>query len=123
MSPRIPSSTPPGRLHPLRWWMVPFLVMAAWPLSGWATSREASGGSAPVRVEVRCHVFQSVRDAPLVPGKPTVIRVYADWEAKDGPVEQPELLDATVRIRAGGRNWPRCTRPSSGRTCISAWTV
>jgi hypothetical protein len=27
-----------------------------------------------------CHVFQTVRDAPLVANKPAVARIYADWK-------------------------------------------
>lgn len=62
--------------------------------------------SSPTRIEVRCHVFQTVRDAPVVPGKPTVIRVYADWTEENGPANQLEFHDATVRIRAGGEDLP-----------------
>lgn len=39
-----------------------------------------------------CHVFQTVRDAPLLPGKPAVARIYADW--KPHPRVHP---DAQVR--------------------------
>jgi hypothetical protein len=60
------------------------------------------------RIEVTCHVFQTARDAPVVPGKPTVIRVYADWTEETDPFDREQLAfhEATVRIRAGDIDLP-----------------
>ena len=57
-----------------------------------ASSRSSSAGAKPPNVE--CHVYQSVRDAPLVVGKPAVIRVSASWDDHGA-----ELIPATVIVK------------------------
>ena len=63
------------------------------------------------RIEVKCHVYQTARDAPLIPGKATVIRVHANWDEEDAPFDDEELAfhEARVRIRADGEELPEMT--------------
>ncbi|WP_155957748.1 Ig-like domain-containing protein [Fodinicurvata sediminis] len=56
----------------------------------------------PVDDPVRVHAFQTIRDAPLVMGKPTVQRIYVDWQPHDHidagwqPESYPAELDINV---------------------------
>jgi hypothetical protein len=43
--------------------------------------------SAPGAENLSCHVFQTVRDVPLIAGKPAVARIYAHWK------KHPEVHD------------------------------
>jgi hypothetical protein len=63
------------------------------------------------RVEVKCHVYQTARDAPLIPDKATVIRVHANWDDEDAPFDDEELAfhEARVKIRADGQELPEMT--------------
>lgn len=61
---------------------------------------ENHGG--PVEEPLRVHVFQTIRDAPLVMGKPAVQRIYVDWQPHDHidagwqPESYPAKLDINV---------------------------
>lgn len=77
-------------------------LLAVGPISAIAQSAETG------TIEVRCHVLQTARDAPVVPGKATVIRVYANWTEEADPLdgEQLDRFEGTVRIRAGSMTLP-----------------
>jgi hypothetical protein len=45
-----------------------------------------------------CHVFQTVRDAPLVAGKPAVARIYADWTAHPDVLPEAQVREFTARV-------------------------
>ena len=45
-----------------------------------------------------CHVFQTVRDAPLVAGKPAVARIYADWTAHPEVLPDAQVREFTARV-------------------------
>ncbi len=45
-----------------------------------------------------CHVFQTVRDAPLVAGKPTVARIYADWTDHPDVLPDAQVREFTARV-------------------------
>lgn len=45
-----------------------------------------------------CHVFQTVRDAPLVAGKPAVARIYADWTEHPDVDPGAQVRDFTARV-------------------------
>jgi len=45
-----------------------------------------------------CHVFQTVRDAPLVAGKPAVARIYADWTDHPDVDPDAQVRDFTARV-------------------------
>ncbi len=51
-----------------------------------------------------CHLFQPVRDAPLVAGKPAVARVYAHWENHERVAVQAQRRQFEARVvgRDGG---------------------
>lgn len=50
-----------------------------------------------------CHLFQTTRDAPLVPGKPVIARLYASWPKDDGVAasEQVKVFDGKVTLGGG----------------------
>lgn len=54
------------------------------------------------------HVFQVSRDTKLVPGKPTLARVYVKWNKREDVAEdwQVERFLARVQIRSGGPKGP-----------------
>ncbi|MEI4196938.1 Ig-like domain-containing protein [Roseovarius sp. E0-M6] len=54
----------------------------------------------PVEEPVRSHVFQTVRDAPLVVNKPALQRIYVKWQPHDHIHKnwQPETFPAKLRI-------------------------
>ncbi len=45
-----------------------------------------------------CHVFQTVRDAPLVAGKPAAARIYADWSAHPDVHPDAQVREFTARV-------------------------
>ncbi len=45
-----------------------------------------------------CHVHQSVRDAPLIAGKPAVARIYADWKAHPQVAASAQVEEFTARV-------------------------
>lgn len=47
---------------------------------------------------VSCHVYQAVRDAPLVVGKPAVARIYADWRENPEVHEDAQLSTLPARL-------------------------
>lgn len=51
-----------------------------------------------------CHVYQPVRDVPLIVGKPAVARVFANWEEQTGvhPDHQVEEFNAQVELYGPG---------------------
>ena len=53
-----------------------------------------------------CHVYQTIRDAPLVKGKPALVRVYADWSLLAGVPRDAQVseIEGTVMVRDGRRN-------------------
>ncbi|MBS1302681.1 Ig-like domain-containing protein [Loktanella sp. SALINAS62] len=59
---------------------------------------ENHGG--PVEEPVRTHVYQTVRDAPLVVDKPALQRIYVEWQAHDHIHTgwQPESYPAELEI-------------------------
>ncbi|MEI4264156.1 Ig-like domain-containing protein [Roseovarius sp. D0-M9] len=54
----------------------------------------------PIEEPVRNHVYQTVRDAPLVVNKPALQRIYVDWEPHDHIHKgwQPETFQAELEI-------------------------
>lgn len=51
-----------------------------------------------------CHVYQSARDVPLIPGKPAIARIWANWE-KQPQVHrshQVQELDAKLVLKGPG---------------------
>ncbi len=64
----------------------------------------ASAGEEPIEV----HVFQTVRDAPLVMGKPAMARIYVNWEAHEHihPDWQPTSYEAEIDLDVDSpQNW------------------
>lgn len=70
--------------------------------SGWRTSKfatrvdtipETDGGQL-----LACHLFQTARDAELVPGKPAVARVWAMWERQFGVADDAHVEELTARV-------------------------
>lgn len=59
--------------------------------------------SAPGTDNIGCHVFQTVRDAPLIAGKPSVARIYANWtrHPEVHPDAQVDRFTAHVALRNG----------------------
>jgi len=49
-----------------------------------------------------CHVFQTVRDAPLIRGKPAVARVYADWMKRPEVAASAQVEEFTARVLIKG---------------------
>ena len=45
-----------------------------------------------------CHVLQTVRDAPLIKGKPTVARIYADWKPHPGVLAADQVQSFAARV-------------------------
>ncbi len=45
-----------------------------------------------------CHVIQTVRDAPLIPGKPTVTRVYAHWNKRPEVAASAQMQEMISRV-------------------------
>ena len=45
-----------------------------------------------------CHVIQTVRDAPLIPGKPAVTRVYAHWNERPEVMPGAQMQEMTARV-------------------------
>jgi hypothetical protein len=45
-----------------------------------------------------CHLFQTTRDAPLVPGKPAVARIYASWQRQPDVVESAQVDQFSARV-------------------------
>ncbi len=60
--------------------------------------------AAPGTSNLSCHVFQTVRDAPLIAGKPAVARIYADWRPHPevNPDAQLREFDARVSLMNNG---------------------
>ena len=56
--------------------------------------------------DLSCNVYQTIRDAPLVRGKPAVVRVQADWSELAGvpPELQVTEIQASVELRDQNRN-------------------
>lgn len=63
---------------------------------------EPEGGAAEALLT--CNLFQTARDAPLVPGKPAVARVGAFWKPPEGIHPRAHVTDfeARVFLQAGG---------------------
>jgi PKD repeat protein len=45
-----------------------------------------------------CHVFQTVRDAPLIAGKPAVARIYADWKLHPEVHESAQVKEFSAKV-------------------------
>ncbi|RLE26589.1 MAG: hypothetical protein DRJ65_05180 [Acidobacteria bacterium] len=45
-----------------------------------------------------CHLFQSARDVPLIPGKPAIARVYASWERQPEVHADHQVKDFETRV-------------------------
>ncbi|KAB2965703.1 MAG: PKD domain-containing protein [Thermoanaerobaculia bacterium] len=70
--------------------------------SGWRTSKFATRVDTIPETDgdqlLACHLFQTARDAPLVPGKPAVARVWAMWERQIGVDEAAHVEELTARV-------------------------
>lgn len=53
---------------------------------------------AGVDQNLTCHVLQSVRDAPLIAGKPAVSRIYANWQEHPEVDPDAQLREFTARV-------------------------
>lgn len=51
-----------------------------------------------------CHVFQTVRDAPLIVGKPAVSRIYADWTKRPEVASSAQTEEFTARVIIKGES-------------------
>lgn len=62
--------------------------------------RSLMDDSYPVSTPVQSFVYQSVRDAPLIAGKPTLTRIYVHWKAYDHIAKdwQPTSFKAEVTV-------------------------
>lgn len=56
--------------------------------------------------QLACHVFQTVRDAPLIKGKPTVARVYADWAPHAHVSKDDQVTSIDARAGLGDSSTP-----------------
>lgn len=70
--------------------------------SGWRTSNFATAVDTIPETDgdqlLACHLFQTARDAPLVPGKPAVARVWAMWERQLGVADEAQVEELTARV-------------------------
>lgn len=66
---------------------------------------------------IACHMLQTVRDAPLVPGKPAFAQFYADWPLHEDVEESAQLqeIEARIILKSNGQEiasgWHRFVRP------------
>jgi len=65
-----------------------------------------------------CHLYQGARDVPLIPGKPAIARVFANWEKQPGvhPDHQVKELETRIVLRGAGNRevssqWHKFVRP------------
>lgn len=67
--------------------------------SGWKSwSFTTSLDLEPGAGNLACHVFQTVRDAPLIADKPAVARIYADWKPRPEVHENAQVEEFTARV-------------------------
>jgi PKD repeat protein len=70
--------------------------------SGWRTTTFATAVDTIPETDgdqlLACHLFQTARDAPLVPGKPAVARVWAMWEHQFGVADEAHVEELTARV-------------------------
>ncbi|MCW5965699.1 MAG: PKD domain-containing protein [Bryobacterales bacterium] len=57
-----------------------------------------TSNSAPGTEHIGCHVFQTVRDAPLIVGKPAAARIYVDWKRHPEVHPDAQLREFTARV-------------------------
>jgi hypothetical protein len=57
----------------------------------WSFFTEIIFRSVEPKNNLACHLFQTVRDAPLVKGKPAVARIYADWSRHPNVLESDQV--------------------------------
>ncbi len=56
-------------------------------------------GNSPAGGEnISCHVFQTVRDAPLIAGKPALARIHADWRRHPEVHHDAQIEEFTARV-------------------------
>ena len=69
--------------------------------SGWHTwsfTTKIDFVPGPEDGNLACHVFQSVRDAPLIAGKRAVARIYADWKPHPAVDASAQVDEFTARV-------------------------
>jgi len=67
-----------------------------WTTWSFTTSVELETG--PGGRNLSCHVYQTVRDAPLIVGKPAVARIYADWKRHPEVHESAQVEEFLARV-------------------------
>lgn len=73
--------------------------------SPWDETVEWGFATTPELENVRAAVYQVQRNAPLIPGKSTLTRVFWEWHPKSGihPDAQVDSIPADVRVLSDGR--------------------
>jgi len=68
----------------------------------WSFTTRLDFEAGPESENLSCHVFQTVRDAPLIAGKPAVTRVYADWKPYPHVFEDAQVKDFVAHVAMHG---------------------